>query len=80
LARIFSPDDYGTVVIITIFTALLQVFVDGGLGSALIQKKDADDVDFSTVFYTNVIQVSALCGMLYNELRLKMERNIVFEL
>lgn len=39
LARILSPDDYGTVALVTVFTTILQVFVDSGLGVALIQKK-----------------------------------------
>ena len=43
------------------FITLLQVFVDSGLGNALIQKKDADDLDFSTVFFTNVV----FCILLY---------------
>jgi len=61
LARILSPEVYGTVALITVFTTILQVFVDSGLGNALIQKKDADSLDFSTVFYANVI----FCGILY---------------
>lgn len=55
LARILDPDIYGTVALVTVFTSILQVFVDSGLGNALIQKKDADDIDFSTVFYVNII-------------------------
>ena len=61
LARILKPEAYGTVALITVFIALLQVFVDSGLGNALIQKKDADDLDFSTVFYTNIV----FCLILY---------------
>ncbi len=61
LARMLSPDIYGTVALINVFTNILQVFVDSGLGNALIQKKDADDVDFSTVFYVNLL----FCGLLY---------------
>ncbi len=61
LARLLDPTVYGTVALITVFTAILQVFVDSGLGNALIQKKDADDVDFSTVFYFNVV----VCLLLY---------------
>lgn len=61
LARILDPVIYGTVALITIITSILQVFVDSGLGSALIQKKDADDKDFSTVFYFNFI----ICIILY---------------
>ena len=55
LARILGPEAYGTIALITVFTTILQVFVDSGLGNALIQKKNADDVDFSTVFYTNIV-------------------------
>lgn len=61
LARILSPDDYGTVALVTVFTTILQVFVDSGLGTALIQKKNADDLDFSSVFYFNFV----VCLVLY---------------
>lgn len=65
LARILDPSAYGTIALITIFTTILQVFVDSGLGNALIQKKDADDVDFSTVFYTNIVFCSALYLLIF---------------
>lgn len=61
LARILAPEAYGTIALITVFTTVFQVFVDSGLGNALIQKKDADDLDFSTVFYTNIV----FCVILY---------------
>lgn len=61
LARILAPEDYGKIALITVFTAIMQVFVDSGLGTALIQKKDADDLDFSSVFYFNF----AICLILY---------------
>lgn len=51
LARLIAPADFGLVAIVTIFTTFLNVFVDSGLGSALIQKKNADNIDFSTVFF-----------------------------
>lgn len=54
LARLLAPEAYGTIALVTVFTAILQVFVDSGFGNALIQKKDADDLDFSTVFYFNI--------------------------
>lgn len=53
LARILSPSDYGIIAICMIFIAILQIFADNGLGTALIQKKSADDLDFSTVFIAN---------------------------
>lgn len=61
IARIVDRSEYGTLALITVFTNILQVFVDSGLGNALIQKKDADDLDFSTVFYANVV----FCIVLY---------------
>lgn len=61
LARVLEPSVYGTVALITIITTILQVFVDSGLGTALIQKKDADSLDFSTVFYFNFL----VCIVLY---------------
>ena len=61
LARILMPEDYGTVALVTVFTTIMQVFVDSGLSTALIQKKDADDLDFSSVFYFNF----AVCVILY---------------
>lgn len=61
LARILEPKDYGTIALVTVFTTILQVFVDSGLGTALIQKKNADDLDFSSVFYFNF----ATCITLY---------------
>lgn len=61
LARLLSPETYGTIAIVTVFTSILQVFVDSGLGNALIQKKNADDLDFSTVYYFNIF----ICLILY---------------
>ena len=54
LARILSPDDYGSIALVTVFITLANVFVSDGLGSALIQKKEATQTDFSTIFYTNI--------------------------
>ena len=54
LARLLAPEVYGTIALVTVFTTVLNVFVDGGLANALIQKKDADNIDFSTVFYFNI--------------------------
>ena len=65
LARILDPSAYGTVALINVFTIILQVFVDSGLGNALIQKKDADNLDFSTVFFANIIFCSVLYCLLF---------------
>lgn len=61
LARILGPEAYGTIALVTVFITILQVFVESGLGSALIQKKNADDIDYSTVFYTSIV----FCLILY---------------
>ncbi len=65
LARLLEPEMYGTIALITVFTSILQSFVDSGLGVSLIQKKDADDLDFSTVFYTNIVFCSALYILMF---------------
>lgn len=51
LARFLAPDAYGTVALLMVFTTILNVFVDSGLGNSLIQKKNADDLDFSSHKY-----------------------------
>lgn len=61
LARLLAPEAYGTIALAMVFINILQVFVDNGMGTALIQKKDADDLDFSSVFYFNI----AACLVLY---------------
>jgi len=53
LARILLPSDYGLIGMLAIFLAVSQTFIDSGFGTALIQKKDRDDLDFSTTFFFN---------------------------
>lgn len=65
LARMLNPEVYGTVALLTVFTTILNVFVDSGLGNALIQKKDADQLDFSTVFIVNIVMCLALYLLLF---------------
>ena len=55
LARLLTPDDYSVVSIVTMFFAFANVFISGGFNSALIQKKDADDDDYSTVLHISLI-------------------------
>lgn len=61
LARLLLPSEYGTIALITIFIALCDVIIDGGLNTALIQKKDADNLDFSTIFFFSL----GVAGILY---------------
>ena len=55
LARILVPDDFGLIGMLTIFIAISQVFVESGMGSGLVQKKERIDSDFSTVFVFNFV-------------------------
>ena len=64
LARILVPEDFGNVAMIFIFIALADVFINSGFATALIQKKDADDLDYSTMFYSSLIS-SILIYLLY---------------
>ncbi len=65
LARILVPEAYGTVAMVVVIANIFQVFVDSGLGNALIQKKDADDLDFSSVFYFNLVWCLVLYGVVF---------------
>ena len=65
LARLLAPEVYGLIALVTVFTAILQVFVDSGMANALIQKKDADDLDFSSVFFFNLVMCIALYLLLF---------------
>ena len=55
LARILMPEDYGVITVVLIFINICNVFVSEGFGSGLIQKKDADQLDFSSMFYLSLI-------------------------
>lgn len=65
VARILFPSDYGLIGMIAVFIALPDVLVNSGFGAALIQKKNADETDFSTVFYFNIIVGILLYLVLY---------------
>lgn len=65
LARMLDPSSYGVIAIVNIFIALADVFVSSGLGTALIQKKDADELDFSSVFYVGMAVATLMVGIVY---------------
>lgn len=54
LARLLSPDDYGLIGIITIFTSVCTSLINAGFSTALIRKKDATDDDYCTAFICNL--------------------------
>lgn len=65
LARLLTPDDYGCIGMLMIFIALSSTFIDGGFGSALIQKKCPTIKDYSTIFYWNIFLSLVLYAVLY---------------
>ncbi len=65
LARLLEPTVYGMVALVTVFTTIMQVFVDSGMGNALIQKKNADNLDFSSVFWFNIVCSAVLYTVMF---------------
>lgn len=65
LARLLTPDDYGLIGIVTIFTLVSQALVNAGFTSALIRKKDATDDDYNTVFIVNLCISLILYFLIY---------------
>lgn len=63
LARLVSPDNYGLISLVSIFIQISSVFVTSGLGTALVQQKDADDVSFSSVFFLGLF-IACCCYVL----------------
>lgn len=55
LARLLLPEDFGMIALVIIFIVIANVFVQSGLNTALIQKKEVKDIDFSSVFYISLI-------------------------
>lgn len=65
LARVLSPENYGIISIVTVFITFCNVFVVSGMGSALVQKKDADIQDYNTAFFISLIIAIILYSILY---------------
>ena len=65
LARLLSAEDYGVLGMLTVFIAVSQVFVQSGLNTALIQKKDMDETDLSSVFSVSLGIAAALYAVLF---------------
>ena len=80
LTRLLEPSDYGLIAMTGIFTGIAFLLADGGFGTALIQKKDADHLDYCSVFYFNlsvhilmyicVFFAAPYCASYFNEERL----------
>lgn len=65
LAKMLDTELFGSIVLVLVVINIMQVFVDSGLGNALIQKKDSDNKDFSTVFFFNIVFCAVLYTILY---------------
>ena len=65
LAKMLDTELFGSIVLVLVVINIMQVFVDSGLGNALIQKKDSDNKDFSTVFFFNIVFCAILYTVLY---------------
>ena len=55
MARLLTPEDYGTIGMLMVFISLSIVFIDSGFGNALIQKSNPTVDDYSTIFYFNLM-------------------------
>lgn len=65
LARILMPDDYGLIALVSIFTVFCDKLIICGFATSLIQKKNADNVDFSSVFYFSLAAAIVLYALLF---------------
>ena len=65
IARLVAPSEYGLIAMLGIFMAIAQTFIDSGFSNALVQKKDRTEVDFSTVFYFNIVVALLVYLILY---------------
>lgn len=65
IARLVAPEAYGLIAMINVFISFFQLFVNGGLASALIQKKDRKEIDFNTTFIANFLIAILLYVLMY---------------
>ncbi|MBR3493300.1 MAG: lipopolysaccharide biosynthesis protein [Bacteroidales bacterium] len=65
LARLLTPYDYGCIGMLSIFMVLADTFIDGGFGSALIQKKRPTQEDYSTIFWWNLGMAALMYAILF---------------
>lgn len=65
LSRILSPEEYGIVALVLVFTTLINLLVEGGFGPAIIQNKDLDDVDISSIFLISLVVAFVFAILFY---------------
>lgn len=65
LARLLLPSDYGVVALASMFNVLVGIFISGSMDAALIQKKNADELDYNTVFYSSLFMSFVIYAVVY---------------
>lgn len=65
LARLLLPSDYGVVALASMFNVLVGIFISGSMDAALIQKKDADELDYNTVFYSSLFMSFVIYAVVF---------------
>lgn len=65
LARLLMPEEYGTVALVLVFINLANIFITSGLGDSLIQKKESDEEDFSTMFFCGLIMSLVIYAIMF---------------
>jgi len=66
LARLLAPEEFGTIALVMVFISISRVFVESGFNTALIQKKDTDEIDFSSVLYLSLAISGIIYAVIYN--------------
>lgn len=65
LARLLSPSDFGLIGMLAVFIAISNVFIEGGLAKALIQRQNCEEIDYSTAFVSNVCISLVIYALLF---------------
>lgn len=65
LARLLMPEMFGLIAMVVILISIGQSLMDGGMTSSLIRTKNPDQLDYSTVFITNIIMSLFIYGVVF---------------
>lgn len=65
LARLLMPEDFGCIGMLQIFIAISDILIIGGFGAALVQKKNPTHIDYTSVFYWNLISSVLMWILIY---------------
>src|ERR1035437_10378657 len=64
LARLLFPEQFGLLAMLYVFIAIANTFIESGFGAALIQKRNATQIDICSIFYFNIVVGLAAAGLL----------------